>query len=85
MFNVSYGAVTTLTELYWMIGERLWALHPELARLDPVYTAPREGDIRHSQADLSKIKSLLGYEPTHSVAAGLDVLIPSFAPAQPQP
>ena len=85
VFNVSYGAVTTLTELYWMIGERLWALHPELARLDPVYTAPREGDIRHSQADLSKIKSLLGYEPTHSVAAGLDVLIPSFAPAQPQP
>jgi UDP-N-acetylglucosamine 4-epimerase len=82
VFNVAYGGTTTLTRLYWMIAERLQALRPELGRLEPVYTEPRPGDIRHSQAALERIKTQLGYEPTHSVAQGLDVLVPWFA-AQP--
>lgn len=79
VFNVSYGGTTTLTQLYGMIAERLQALRPGLACPAPSYTAPRPGDIRHSQADLSKIKGMLGYEPTHSVAEGLDVLVPWFS------
>ena len=79
VFNVAYGGTTTLTRLYWMIAERLRAIRPDLAPPDPVYTEPRPGDIRHSQADLARIKAQLGYEPTHSVAQGLDVLVPWFA------
>jgi UDP-N-acetylglucosamine/UDP-N-acetylgalactosamine 4-epimerase len=79
VFNVSYGGTTSLTQLYWMIAKRLQAIRPELLCGDPVYAQPRDGDIRHSQADLSKIKSHLGYEPTHSVAEGLDELVPWFA------
>jgi UDP-N-acetylglucosamine 4-epimerase len=79
VFNVSYGGTTSLTQLYWMILERLQALRSEVAGKAPVYTDPRAGDIRHSQADLTKIKTLLGYEPTHSVAEGLDELVPWFA------
>jgi len=79
VFNVSYGATTTLTQLYWMIVERLLGLRPDLAFPDPVYTEARAGDIRHSQADLGKIMGLLGYDPTHSVAEGLDALVPWFA------
>jgi UDP-N-acetylglucosamine 4-epimerase len=79
VYNVSYGGTTTLTQLYWLIEERLRAARPELARLEPVYTPFREGDIRHSQADLSRIKGQLGYLPTHSVAEGLDILVPWFA------
>jgi len=75
VFNVSYGGTTTLTRLYGMIQERLCALRTDLARKDPEYTPARPGDIRHSQADLTKIKALLGYEPTHSVAEGLDELV----------
>nr|WP_306601917.1 SDR family oxidoreductase [Geothrix sp. 21YS21S-2] len=83
VFNVSFGGTTSLTQLYWMIAERLQAIHPEVACPDPVYTPPRPGDIRHSQADLSKIKAMLGYDPTHSVAGGLDHLVPWFAGPNP--
>jgi UDP-N-acetylglucosamine 4-epimerase len=79
VFNVSYGGTTSLTQLYWMIAERLGAIRLELSPKDPVYAPSRDGDIRHSQADLSKIKAQLGYEPTHSVAEGLDELVPWFA------
>jgi UDP-N-acetylglucosamine 4-epimerase len=79
VFNVSYGGTTSLTQLYWMISERLGVIRRDLVAKDPVYAPAREGDIRHSQADLSKIKTLLGYEPTHSVAEGLDELVPWFA------
>jgi UDP-N-acetylglucosamine 4-epimerase len=85
VFNVSYGGTTTLTKLYWMIAERLCKVRPGLACPEPAYTAPRAGDIRHSQADLSKIRTRLGYEPTHSVAQGLDALVPWFADAFVQP
>jgi len=82
VFNVSYGGTTTLTQLYWMILDRLSALRPDLVRQDPQYTPFRPGDIRHSQADLSKIRTLLGYQPTHSVAEGLDELVPWFSARQ---
>jgi len=83
VFNVSYGGTTSLTQLYWLIAERLKLLRPELAFPEPVYTEARAGDIRHSQADLGKIRTLLGYDPTHSVAQGLDALVPWFAASQP--
>ena len=79
VFNVSYGGTTTLTQLYWMILDRLAGLRPGMERLEPRYTPFRAGDIRHSQADLGKIETALGYAPTHSVAQGLDVLVPWFA------
>ncbi len=78
VFNVSYGGTTSLTKLYWMIADRLATVQPTFERKDPRYGPPREGDIQHSQADLSKIKAHLGYEPTHSVAQGLDELVPWF-------
>ncbi len=78
-FNVSFGDTTTLTQLYWMIVERLEAARRDFVRRDPQYAPFREGDIRHSQADLTKITAALGYAPTHSVAEGLDVLVPWFA------
>ena len=37
----------------------------------PIYKEPRAGDVRDSQADISKAKALLGYEPTVSLEDGL--------------
>jgi nucleoside-diphosphate-sugar epimerase len=37
----------------------------------PAYQEPRAGDVRHSQADISKARELLGYEPTVGVEEGL--------------
>jgi UDP-N-acetylglucosamine 4-epimerase len=36
-----------------------------------VYVDFRKGDVRHSQADISKAATLLGYAPTHRIGAGL--------------
>lgn len=43
--------------------------------LDPIHEAPREGDIRHSWADISKAARLLRYEPTVEFSNGLKKLI----------
>jgi UDP-N-acetylglucosamine 4-epimerase len=44
-----------------------------------VYRDFRAGDVRHSQADIGKAASLLGYAPTHRVAEGLDIAAPWYA------
>jgi nucleoside-diphosphate-sugar epimerase len=41
------------------------------ATIDPIYDAPRAGDVRDSQADISKARRLLGYEPVVSFEDGL--------------
>lgn len=43
--------------------------------LMPIYQEPRVGEVRHSQADISKIKDLLGFEPRVSLKMGLEKLI----------
>ena len=79
VFNVSFGGTTSLTKLYGMIADRLCAVRTDLTRKDAIYGPNRPGDIQHSQADLTKIKTHLGYAPTHSVAQGLDEVVPWFA------
>ena len=79
VYNVACGERTTLLELFRMIRDGLAALRPELGGARPVHLPARAGDIRHSQADIGKIRSLLGYEPTHTVAQGLAEALPWYA------
>jgi len=46
--------------------------------LDPMYDDPRPGDVRHSQADISKARELLGYEPEVDFRDGLERTIRSM-------
>ena len=39
--------------------------------IEPEHTAPRPGDVRHSQADISRAQTELGYQPATDVARGL--------------
>jgi UDP-N-acetylglucosamine 4-epimerase len=71
-FNVALGAKTSLNQLYELIRERLVASQPHLQKSKPRYRDFRKGDILHSMADISKARRLLGYEPTHTIAQGLD-------------
>jgi UDP-N-acetylglucosamine 4-epimerase len=71
-FNVACGSRTTLDELFALIRERVAGYEPSAARREPVYRPFRPGDVLHSLADIGKARSLLGYEPTHQVEAGLD-------------
>ncbi|HEX2188375.1 MAG TPA: SDR family oxidoreductase [Longimicrobiaceae bacterium] len=71
VYNVACGERTTLNELFAAIRDELAVERPELACAEPVHGDFRAADIRHSHADISKIRSRLGYRPTHRVREGL--------------
>ena len=71
VYNVACGKETTLNELFRMIKLGLVGYQPAMAVSFPVYGPFRDGDIRRSGADITKIRQHLEYEPTHSIAQGL--------------
>lgn len=71
VYNVAVGDRTTLNELYRSIRDGLSSYQPELAGVEPVYCGFRNGDVRHSQADVTKIRSRLGYAASHTLEQGL--------------
>jgi UDP-N-acetylglucosamine 4-epimerase len=38
----------------------------------------RDGDVRHSLADINKAQTLLGYEPKFDILSGLDMTMPWY-------
>ena len=72
VYNVAHGERTTLNELFELIQQRVRAILPATREMRPTYRDFRPGDVRHSQADISKARKLLGYEPNYSVKDGLD-------------
>ena len=72
VYNVALNDKTSLNDLYHMIENRLIERKPSLENKLPIYRDFREGDVRHSQANINKAKKLLNYEPTHSISKGLD-------------
>lgn len=71
VYNVAVQTRTTLNQLFSMIRERLLPEFPHLGDSKPQYRAFRDGDVRHSEANISKARELLGYSPTHTVETGL--------------
>lgn len=72
VYNVALNARTSLNELYLTLHGLLVERYPHLRDYQPTYGEFRAGDVRHSQADISKASSLLGYVPTHDLRRGLD-------------
>lgn len=73
VYNVAVGDRTTLNQLFGYLKDSLSARFPHVASLEPTYRDFRSGDVRHSQASIEKIRSELGYEPTHSAREGLSL------------
>ena len=71
VYNVALQERTSLNELYEAIRGLLEPRFPHLKHSKAEYRGFRAGDVRHSLADISKAKTLLGYEPSHRIAAGL--------------
>lgn len=71
IYNVAVNERTSLNQLYEMMRASLQEKFPDLRHHQPVYMDFRKGDVRHSQADISKAGRLLGYEPTHRISEGL--------------
>ncbi|ACG75623.1 NAD-dependent epimerase/dehydratase [Anaeromyxobacter sp. K] len=70
-YNVACGAQTSLNTLFELIRTEVARVRPEAANASPAYKPFRPGDIRHSLANVDRARALLGYVPTHDVAAGL--------------
>ena len=73
VFNVALGEQTTLNQLFGLISGALRKHDPALPDQPPVYRDFRPGDVRHSLADISKARRLLGYAPIHRIAQGLEL------------
>ncbi len=72
VYNVAFGERTSLNELYYHIKERVVGSNASAKDAKPQYRDFRAGDVRHSLADISKARDLVGYEPQFSVKKGLD-------------
>ncbi|MEN8141421.1 MAG: SDR family oxidoreductase [Thermodesulfobacteriota bacterium] len=72
VYNVAVGQRTTLNQLFALIQERVKGLQKGYSEVEPSYRDFRAGDVRHSLADISKGRELLGYEPQYDILAGLD-------------
>ena len=72
VFNVAVGDRTTLNILYRSIQSALNDCGVE-CNGEPTYRDFRAGDVRHSQADISKASTLLGYKPEYRINEGIDI------------
>lgn len=72
VYNIAFGESTTLNELFGLIRDLLVQQDVAVAHADPLYAAFRAGDVRHSLADISKARELLGYRPEFNVRQGLE-------------
>jgi UDP-N-acetylglucosamine 4-epimerase len=75
VYNVAVGQRTDLNTLYEMIRSGLAGRFPHLKNAKPVYRDFRAGDVRHSLADISKARGLLGYEPQYKVDQGIKEML----------
>lgn len=73
VYNIALGERTTLNELFSLIRSALAKHEPAVAEQQPIYSDFRAGDVRHSQADISKAQRWLGYTPTHRIGQGLEL------------
>jgi UDP-N-acetylglucosamine 4-epimerase len=78
VFNVAYGQRTTLNTLFELIRDGLAEQDPSLAAAVPEYADFRPGDVRHSEADISLARGLLGYEPGFDLRRGLARALPWY-------
>lgn len=70
VYNVAFGDRTTLNDLFHALRSAL-AVKNRLYPLPPVYRDFRAGDVRHSQADISKAAGKLGYAPEYKITDGI--------------
>ncbi len=68
-FNVAYGDREFLIDIYHSLCESLGV------DIEPIFGPDRPGDIKHSNADISKARRLLGYDPEFSFEKGIKLAI----------
>lgn len=82
VYNVAVGDRTSLNQLFHALRDAL-ALNGLIYAKPPVYRGFRSGDVRHSQADISKIVRLLGFKASHTIKAGIGCAMPWYISLRP--
>ncbi len=77
VYNVAVGGRTTLNTLFSALKEHLSTNGVNYTQ-EAVYRDFREGDVRHSQADITKIKNALGYAPQFDIIQGIEKAMPWY-------
>lgn len=77
VYNVAVGDRTTLNDLFDSIKHAL-VNNGVTVEQTPEYRDFRAGDVRHSQADVTKAKKNLGYTPTHRIQQGIAEAMPWY-------
>ena len=77
VYNVAVGDRTTLNQLFNAIKSAL-ADNGVTYQQQPIYRDFRPGVVRHSQADIKKANSLLGYEPDFNILQGITEAMPWY-------
>jgi len=72
IYNVAVGEKTSLNELYQIIEDLLINRVSGLIKQEPIYREFRDGDVKHSLADIGKAKTLLGYQSNFTLKQGLE-------------
>lgn len=78
VYNIAVGERTSLNELFVALRGLLASHGVPVGSARAAYRDFRAGDVRHSEADISKAKRLLGYQPTHDLHAGLAEALPWY-------
>lgn len=68
-FNIAYGGREYLIDIYHSLTRALGK------DIDPNFGPDRAGDIKHSNADISKAREMLGYDPDYDFDSGLKLAI----------
>ena len=68
-YNIAYGGREYLNDIYFGLTKALGV------DIEPIYGPNRKGDIKHSNADITKAKNSLGYDPKWSFEKGIEEAI----------
>ncbi|MCB0496656.1 MAG: SDR family oxidoreductase [Cyclobacteriaceae bacterium] len=71
VYNVAYGDRISLIEMLELLKNTLSKYEPQILKIKPNFGPERKGDVKHSQADISLARNLLGYQPTHDFESGI--------------
>ena len=73
VYNIAYGGQEKLMDVYHQLTKALGL------SVEPIFGPEREGDIKHSNADITKAKIELGFNPEWSFDRGINEAIEWYA------
>jgi nucleoside-diphosphate-sugar epimerase len=71
VYNIAFGSSTSLTELFYLIKSNIEDNNFSVIQQEPFFRDYRDGDVKHSLANINKAINDLSYNPEYSIEDGL--------------